>query len=339
VYGQLRYLITGGDVVEPSIIRRVLQHGAPENLLNAYGPTECTTFSTIFRTNDWTEDGRSLPIGRPIANARILILDARLRPVPIGVVGEIYIGGAGVALGYLNRPEMTSERFVTDPFSTTGARLYKSGDLARWRPDGTVEFVGRGDQQVKVRGFRIELGEIEACLARHPGVREAIVTAGQDAPGDNKRLVAYYTCEAGQDPPVEDLRSHLKASLPEYMVPGAFVLMPSLPLTVNGKPDRRGLPPPGLNAYASKEFEAPIGEVEDALAQIWSSLLRVERIGRHDNFFELGGHSLQATRLVANIVEQLGVELSVVSIFRGPTIEQLAESVAEARAEFEQGVI
>jgi len=339
VYGQLRYLVTGGDVVDPSIVRRVIQHGAPEHLLNAYGPTECTTFSTTYRIERLEEGGRSLSIGKPIANAQIYILDTRQRPVPVGVAGQIYIGGAGIALGYLNRPELTAERFVPDPFgSRVGARLYNSGDVGRWRSDGTIEFLGRGDQQVKLRGFRVELGEIEACLARHVGVRDAIVIVRGDS--GEKYLVAYYTREEGEDPSVETLRNHLKSTLPEFMIPSAFVRLQSLPLTANGKPDRKGLPAPELSAYASKQYEAPQGELEQALADIWSDLLKVERVGRSDNFFELGGHSLQATKLVARIAEQLAAELSVVTIFKGPTIEQLAQAVLSARGvEFEEGFI
>ncbi|MBM0108954.1 non-ribosomal peptide synthetase, partial [Steroidobacter sp. S1-65] len=218
--------------------------------------------------------------------------DRHLQPVPIGVSGELYIGGAGVARGYLNRASLTAERFVRDPFSADAqARMYKTGDLGRWRADGSIEYLGRNDHQVKIRGFRIELGEIEAQLANQASVKDAVVIAREDAPGE-KRLVGYVTSRGAQPPSVEELRAHLKAVLPEYMVPSAFVVLSSLPLTPNGKLDRRALPAPELDAYVSREYEAPQGEVEEVLAGIWQELLHVERVGRQDNFFELGGHSL-----------------------------------------------
>src|SRR6202041_200574 len=214
---------------------------------------------------------------------------------PIGVSGEIYIGGAGVARGYLNRPELTAERFVADPFSGEAcARLYRTGDLGRWRPDGSIEYLGRNDHQVKIRGFRIELGEIESRLLNCPGLREAVVLAREDQPGE-KRLVAYFTGEP--DIPVATLRSHLADTLPDYMVPAAYVRLEALPLTPNGKLDRRALPAPEDDAYGERAYEAPEGPIETAIAAIWSELLHLERIGRHDNFFELGGLSLLAVSL------------------------------------------
>jgi amino acid adenylation domain-containing protein len=329
---RLRYLITGGDVVEPQVARRVLRDGRPLHLLNAYGPTECTTFSTTYRIEALDANATSIPIGRPIANAQIYVLDSRMQPVLIGVTGEIYIGGAGVALGYLNRPELTRERFIPDPFNAgSGATLYRTGDLGRWRADGNIEFLGRNDHQVKLRGFRVELGEIEAQLARHPQVREAAVIVRADVPGE-KRLVAYLMARTQNAPSADTLRSHLKAALPEYMIPGAFVVLDSLPLTPSGKVDRKSLPVPDLSAYVTQKYEAPRGSVEEALAGIWRELLQVERVGRHDNFFDFGGHSLLATRVISRIRELLHVELSLRALFDAPNIAMLATCIEVERA-------
>ncbi|ROH82146.1 non-ribosomal peptide synthetase, partial [Lonsdalea populi] len=258
---------------------------------------------------------RPLPyIGHPIANTRIYILDAQGQPAPLGVAGEIYIGGVGVARGYLHRPELTAERFIPDPFSTTpDARLYQTGDLGRWLPDGSIEYLGRNDFQVKVRGFRIEPGEIEARLMQCPGVREAVVVAREDSPGDT-RLVAYLCpqADATLDPIV--LRQQLSQQLAEYMVPGAFVTLDALPLTPNGKLDRRALPAPDQTAVVSRGYEAPQGELEVALADIWQELLGLTRVGRHDHFFELGGHSLMAVGLIERLRNR-GWTLDVRSIF------------------------
>jgi hypothetical protein len=257
----------------------------------------------------------------------VFVLDARMRPVPIGVVGELYVGGVGVARGYLDRPALTAERFVPDPLSgEPGARLYRTGDLARWRPDGTIEFLGRTDFQVKVRGFRIEPGEIEARLAEHPGVREAVVMAREDVPGD-VRLVAYVVGDAD----AESLRAHLSTALPEYMVPAAYVRLEALPLTPNGKLDRKALPAPEGDAYASREYEAPEGKIEVALAEIWTELLRVERVGRRDHFFELGGHSLLALQVVSRVRQVMEVELALVAVFEKPVLAALAERILELR--------
>ncbi len=336
VFPRLRYLIVGGDIVDTEVVRRVMRNGPPRHLLNAYGPTECTTFSTTYLIEAIDESATSLPIGRPISNAQIYVLDHVLKPVPVGVTGDIYIGGAGVALGYLNRPELTADRFIPDPFGApSGARLYKSGDLGRWRSDGNLEFIGRNDQQVKIRGFRIELGEIEAHLARHPGVKEAVVVVREDAPGD-KRLVAYVILrEIGRAQatiPVETLRAHVKAALPEYMVPGAFVMLERMPLTPNGKVDRRALPAPASDAYASRQYERPRGEVEEILAGIWQSLLKVERIGGQDNFFELGGHSLLIVQMMERL-RQTGLSADVRSIYESPTLSDLACTLVRRRAD------
>ena len=321
---RLKYLLTGGDVIEPNTIRRMLKYGAPENFMAAYGPTETTTFATTCRLNELIDEGsQKIPLGRPIGNTQVYILDGQGQPVPVGVTGEIHIGGDGVALGYLNRPELTAERFIPDPFSDElDARMYRTGDLGYWRADGLIEFVGRNDFQVKVRGFRIELGEIEARLGELPEVKEVVVLAREEQPGD-KRLVAYWTSREDEQalPDVERLRDHLKAELPEYMVPSAFVKLQEMPLTPNGKVDRKALPAPDADALVRHEYEAPQGPVEEVLAGIWQELLGVERVGRHDNFFDLGGHSLLVMSLLSRMKER-GLYCSVAQVFQFPSIAQ-----------------
>jgi amino acid adenylation domain-containing protein len=318
-------------------------------LHNHYGPTE-THVVTALTLSGEPEQWPALPsIGRPIANSQIYVLDGQGQPVPLGVAGEIYIGGANVAQGYLHRAELEAERFLKDPFSADPkGRLYKTGDLGRWRADGTLEYLGRNDDQVKIRGYRIELGEIEAQLARHAQVREAAVVVREEVPGE-KRLVAYLTGRGDQELNVEELRAHLKAALPEYMIPSAFVRLAALPLTPSGKLDRRALPAPDPQAYVSRQYEAPQGEIETALAQIWQQLLHLERVGRHDNFFELGGHSLLSIKLMSAISARLAVNITSITVFQLPTVAQLAQAVqfrqAENRApgnltlELEEGVI
>ncbi len=332
-FGQLRYLLVGGDALDPKTIRQLLgREQRPAHIVNGYGPTETTTFAITHDLRAVAEDARSIPLGKPIANTQIYILDPRGEPVPVGVEGEIYIGGDGVARGYLNRPELTAERFLRDPFSDdTGARMYKTGDRGRWLADGTIEFLGRHDFQVKIRGFRIELGEIEAKLGQCAGVRDAVVLAREDAPGD-KRLVAYLVAEEGFDLSVADLREALARQLPEYMVPSAFVQLDALPLTANGKLDRQALPAPEATALHLREYEAPEGPIEEALAALWQELLRVERVGRHDNFFELGGHSLLAVQLISHIRAALHVELPLRELFATPSLSALADAVRAAGA-------
>ncbi|MGD7321660.1 amino acid adenylation domain-containing protein [Ralstonia pseudosolanacearum] len=298
-------------------------------LWNVYGPTETTIWSSA-REVDATDAGQGVvPIGRPIANTQMYVLDGHQQPVPLGVTGEIYIGGAGVARGYLNRPELTAERFVENPFHGEGReRMYRTGDLGRWLPDGSLEYQGRADAQVKLRGFRIELGEIEARLSQCAGVREAVVTVREDVPGE-QRLVAYYV--SGEAIEAQTLREQLQSRLPEYMVPAAYVRLERLPLTPNGKLDRKGLPAPEGQAYASTAYEAPQGEVEQTLAGIWQTLLGVERVGRHDDFFALGGHSLQAVRLVAQVRSQLGAELGLTELFAQPSLSAVAQAIVRGQ--------
>jgi amino acid adenylation domain-containing protein len=334
----LRVVIFGGEALELRTLRPWVERNGAERpqLVNMYGITE-TTVHVTYRplTEEDIESERGSLVGKPIPDLQAYLLDRHRQPVPIGVVGEIYIGGAGVARGYLNRPELTAERFVADPFSADPqARLYKTGDLGRWRVDGAIEYLGRNDHQVKIRGFRIELGEIEAQLVRHAQVKEAVVIAREDVPGE-KRLVAYVIPE---DPSgvemnlsVEALRAHLKSVLPEYMVPGAFVMLERFPLTPNGKLDRRTLPAPELGAYVSREYEAPQGEVEEILAGIWQKLLRVERVGREDNFFELGGHSILATQVMVRVRSSLSIEIPMSVLFEFRTLKQLSAQVDDLR--------
>ncbi|WKB55581.1 non-ribosomal peptide synthetase [Eleftheria terrae] len=318
----LRQLLTGGDR-----LGRLPAAGLPFELVNNYGPTEATVVATsgVSRPEDAV-----IHIGRPIANTRLYLLDRHGQPVPVGAPGELYIGGVQVARGYLNRPELTRERFVADPFAgEPGARMYKTGDLGRWLPDGTVEYLGRSDHQVKIRGLRIELGEIEAQLARQPGVRESVVLAREDVPGE-VRLVAYLVARSeAEKPQAQALREALSKALPEYMVPAAYVVLEALPLTPNGKVDRRALPVPDGTAFAQRAYEAPQGEVEVALAQIWSELLQVERVGRQDNFFELGGHSLLAVQLMERMRRQ-GLHANISTLFARPTLAALAQAVQQA---------
>ena len=330
-FSHLRYLIVGGDVLDPRVIGRLLQGNPPQNLINGYGPTETTTFATTYKITEVPAGATSIPIGRPISNTRVYILDGHGEPVPVGVAGEIHIGGAGVARGYLNRPELTAERFVADPFAgAADARMYKSGDLGRYLPDGNIEFLGRNDLQVKIRGFRVEPGEIGAALVRHPAVREAVVLAHEDDIG-GKRLVAYYTmlphwvaepgaAEAG----ARALRHHLEAVLPEYMVPTAYVRLDAMPLTANGKLDRQALPAPDGAAYGARRYEAPVGDIETCVARIWAEVLGLECVGRHDDFFELGGHSLLAVRVIELLNRQLGWTLELAALFGQPTVAGLA---------------
>jgi amino acid adenylation domain-containing protein len=296
-------------------------------LYNEYGPTEGTVWCTVHacRADDAS---RLVPIGRPVPGTRVYVLDAAGGPAPAGVVGEVHVGGGGVARGYLGRPELTAEKFVPDPFSPQpGARLYRTGDRARWRPDGELEFLGRFDAQVKVRGFRIEPGEIEAALRGHPAVREAAVLAREDAPGQ-RRLVAYGVVEEGAEVRVPELRTYLAARLPEHMVPAAFVVMETLPLTPNGKVDRRALPAPEAGGEA--EYVPPRTVVEELLCGIWSEVLGVERVGVEDDFFALGGHSMLATRVAFRVQQTFGVEVPLRDLFETPTVAALALSVEDS---------
>jgi len=346
---QLRLVIIGGDVVLPETLR--LWQSTPmrsARLLNAYGPTE-TTITALTYDIPPGFDGSRVPIGRPPANRTIYILDKRGEPVPVGVPGELHMGGAGLARGYLKRPELTAASFIPDPFPPpsvpplagggtggVGARLYKTGDLARYLPDGNVEFLGRVDHQVKLRGFRIELGEIETVLGRHQAVREAVVLAWEDEPG-SKRLVAYVVPTAEHPSSlISELRSSLKESLPEYMVPSAFVTLDALPLTSSGKVDRRALPAPDrARPELGGAYVAPRTLVEEELVRMWAEVLNVERVGVHDNFFDLGGHSLMATQLISRVRATYQVDLPLRRLFETPTVAGLATLIEETLVEQE----
>ncbi|HKV07314.1 MAG TPA: amino acid adenylation domain-containing protein [Thermoanaerobaculia bacterium] len=324
----LRLVILGGEAAQVDRLSAWRERvGERVRLMNSYGPTEATIVSTH---RDLTHGIASaeVPIGRAIANARTAVVDRNLELAPWGIEGELLIGGAGVTRGYLGRPGLTAERFVPDPFGAEpGARLYRSGDLARLLPDGDLEFRGRADDQVKVRGFRIELGEIEAALRRLEGVRDAVVAAREDGPA-GKRLVAYVVPAGEKAPSVADLRNALKDSLPEYMVPSAFVVLESLPVTPSGKVDRRALPAPdSVRPDLDAHYQAPHTPVQEMLAEIWSDLLGVERIGIHDDFFQLGGHSLLVAKLAARVRQAFKVELSLIDAFKSPTIAELAERI------------
>ncbi|MDB6023733.1 MAG: Amino acid adenylation domain protein [Pedosphaera sp.] len=289
------------------------------SLWNMYGPTETTIWSGVTRV----EPGDSPMIGRPIANTQFYVLDARMQPVPIGVAGELHIGGEGLARGYLNRPELTKEKFVADPFHTeTGARLYKTGDLVRHHASGKIEFLGRMDHQVKIRGFRIELGEIETVLRRHPNVREATVTARDDQAG-GKRLVAYAVARQPPPPTTRELQDLLAGQLPDYMMPAAFVMLDALPLTPNGKVDRKSLPEPE-GRIETEEFVPPSTPAELAMAKLWCEVLGVKQVGLNDNFFLLGGHSLMATQLISRLEKFHQVEVSLRDVFDSPTITAMS---------------
>ena len=322
----LRIVVVGGEATLTETLRDKPRGFA---LINEYGPTEATITATSHRLGagaPCVATSRHLPIGKPVANTQVYVLDRHRQPVPVGVAGEICIGGIGVARGYLHRPGLTADRFVEDPFaSDAGARMYRTGDLGRWRPDGTLEFLGRDDHQVKIRGFRIELGEIEAGLLAHGHVRDAVVLVREDAPGD-RRLVAYYQSDAAV--PADSLRQALAAHLPDYMVPSAYVHMATWPFTPNGKLDRRALPAPTADACVQRAYEPPQGERETAMAALWRELLRLDRVGRHDHFFELGGHSLIAITLIERLRQQ-GIVADIHALFAHPTLAGFANAASD----------
>ncbi|HEX2092660.1 MAG TPA: non-ribosomal peptide synthase/polyketide synthase, partial [Longimicrobiaceae bacterium] len=321
----VRQVMVGGEALSVPHVRRALEAHPGLRVVNGYGPSECTVFATCYPVPAGF-DGTAVPIGAPVGDRRVYLLDRGFEPVPVGVAGELFVGGPAVARGYLGRPALTAEKFVPDPFGEPGARFYRTGDLARWREDGTLEFVGRVDFQVKVRGFRVEPGEVEAALLEHPAVREAAVVAREDRPGE-RRLAAYLVV-AEDSPPAAELRAWLRERLPEYMIPSAFVALERMPLTPNGKLDRRALPAPEV-APAPEEGVAPRTHAEEVLARVWAEVLRRDAVGVHDDFFELGGDSILSIQIVAR-ARAAGLHLTPRQLFENPTVAGLA-AVAGAR--------
>jgi len=346
VPASVRTVNLAGEPLRTPLVKQIYEQMKADRVFDLYGPSEDTTYSTFALRNV----SGPATIGRPIANKQIYLLDSHLQPVPVGISGELHIGGDGLARGYLNRPDLTAERFIPDPFSDeSGARLYKTGDLARYLPDGNIEFLRRIDHQVKIRGFRIELGEIEVVLGQHPAVRESVVIAREDAPGDpsaplrtgpsaplrtGKRLVAYIVPHKGQATTIGELSSFLKQRLPQYMAPSAFVFLDALALTPNGKIDRRALPAPdGARPELKEAFVSPRTPAEKVIAAIWVEVLKLEQVGIHDNFFDLGGHSLLATQVVSRVSTTFQTALPLRILFEKPTIEELAAVITERQAE------
>ena len=318
----MRRVTTGGEALSAELQHRLFSRLRTE-LYNGYGPTEATIASTFWHCT--REPGGGVPIGRPIANTEVYVLDRNCQPVPIGAVGELYLGGAGLARGYAARPGLTAAAFIPHPFAATpGARLYRTGDLGRYRDDGTLEFLGRRDSQVKVRGVRIELGEVEAVLRQHPALQAVAVVAREDRPHD-KQLVAYVVPQAGLRPGQSGLRRFVEARLPAQMVPAIFMPLEALPLLPSGKLDAAALPRPDhTRPQLEEELVEPRNEVEATIARIWMEVLGLERLGVHDNFFVLGGHSLRATQVVSRVREALGVNLPLRVLFEAPTVAGLA---------------
>jgi amino acid adenylation domain-containing protein/FkbH-like protein len=326
-FSTVRTAMFGGEAGDPKSVARVLKHKPPRHLVNGYGPTENTTFSACYEVRAMAETATSVPIGRPISNSQCYILDTRLNPMPVGVPGELHVGGDGLARGYWNRPQLTAQKFIPNPF-LPGTLIYKTGDLARWLPDGNLEFLGRLDEQVKIRGFRVELGEIESILGRHPAIRECAVVMRKDETGHD-RLLAYFVCNGKRVPSFDELLRFLNERLPDYMVPAAFVSLDALPLTPNGKVDRKALPEPGNGRPLVEGLATPRDAVELKLTEIWENVLDVHPIGIEDKFFDLGGHSLLAVKLISQIEKVFGRRLRVATVFQAPTIEQLAAVIRE----------
>jgi amino acid adenylation domain-containing protein len=329
----LRHVFCGGEALPGVVCDGFFERLPQAELTNVYGPTETTMHVTVLECGIGSKE-KVMPIGRPVGNTHAYILDERMQPVPIGIPGELYIGGAQVARGYLNRPELTTERFIDDPYSKQdGCKLYRTGDLVRFRDDGIIEFLGRIDHQVKIRGYRIELGEIESVTRQHEAVSDAIVIAREDLPGE-KHLVAYVVARTEHSLKVSDLRNHLLAKLPDYMVPAAFVLLDSLPLLSNGKVNLKALPPPTHSRQAiEQEYVAPRNETEQALVAIFEEVLGIEKVGAEDNFFLLGGHSLSATQVITRVRDALHADVPLRRMFETPTVAALALAVEEFRSQ------
>ena len=330
--GGVRQLVVGGEALSVAHVRRAKEQLAGAKLVNGYGPTEATTFACCHEVGEVGEAAVTIPIGRPIGNTQAYVLDHRLELVPVGVSGELYLGGAGLARGYWQQAELTAERFIPHPFSSKpGERLYRTGDLVRHRNDGEIEFLGRMDQQVKIRGYRIELGEIESVLAQHPLVTECVVVACTDAESADRRLIGYVVSQQGHATSLVELRAHLRERLPEYMVPSQFVMLEELPVTPNGKVDRQALAAPDRSrAQLEGAYVAARTPEEEILVNVFQKVLRIDQVGIHDNFFELGGHSLLAMQVISNLRESFQVELPLRCLFESPTVAELAGSISRA---------
>jgi len=323
--------LVGGDVLTPAHINAVRRACPDLKVINGYGPTENTTFSICHQINGDYEN--NIPIGRPISNSTAYIVDPNMHLQPVGVVGEICVGGDGVAAGYLNNPELTLEKFRLDPFRHIEAfekdeemsMMYKTGDLGKWLPDGTIEFIGRKDQQVKIRGFRIELEEIENRLLKHPQIEEAVVMAREDHSDEGKYLCGYLVTKIDLNP--IEIKEYLMAGLPDYMIPSYFVRLEEIPLTINGKVDKQKLPKPDGNLQLDHTMENPLGEVEEKLAIIWQNILDIKMVGRNHNFFDIGGHSLKAGKVASEIQKVFGTEYPIKEIFNRPTLMEMASYI------------
>ena len=326
IFCTVRNVLFGGEECDPATVRKVFESGgSPERLVHVYGPTETTTFATWYEVKAGQSWLGRIPIGRPITNTTLYILDPHFNPVPVGITGEIWIGGEGVANGYLNRPELTAQRFIASPFAS-GQRLYRTGDLGRFFADGNVEFLGRLDNQIKIRGFRVELGEIESVLRQHPSVATAVLVARTDSSG-SKHLVAYVTVSRSErTPSVQELREFLRQKLPDFMMPTAVMLLERLPLTANGKIDQNALPQPALDREGLS-FVAPRNETEQTIAEVWSAVLEVQSIGAHDDFFRLGGHSLLAMRVVSRLRSIFAMDIPVRVILEHGTVAAMADYI------------
>jgi amino acid adenylation domain-containing protein len=325
VFDRVTQVMTGGEAASVSHLERLLDRRPSMRVVNGYSPVESMIFTVSHQVVAQDTAGSSIPVGRPLRNKQVYVLDERLNPVPVGVVAELYMAGVGLARGYLGQPGLTASRFVANPFD--GTRMYRTGDLVRWRSDGVLQFCGRADDQVKIRGFRVEPGEVETVLGRHPAVSQAAAVVREDRPGD-KRLVAYLVAVGGGEIDTADVRQWAAARLPDYLVPAAFVVLPELPRTSNGKLDRKALPAPKITASATSR--PPRNEREETLCRLYTEVLGVPGVGIDDDFFALGGHSLLVTRLISKIRKAFDVEVSIQTVFTARTVAALVEQLSSA---------